>query len=158
MRTGRLFSSLSLLAITMVGCATTAQLPSFCALRRGMTISELRQMPSSREMNRCGIRAFDVAETGSITPMETHDIDFAFGSEHGTSRSVHINGDVWDVLTYWVVVPVTTNVDFRQFRLAGPGILDHREYTVFKNHKLVGWGLGYPPRSLLRHPDQVVSR
>ncbi len=157
-----ILTSAALFGTLACGSATPHVVP-FCGLRSGMTESEflqahepLRRQPS---LQKCGERALDTEED-ALPPTSFGDVaTFTSGMLPRALRSVRIDDNEWAVWSYRVVVdlsPGLTNVS-AGMGPSGPPVTHHREYVVFKNQRLIAWGLGYPSRAILNHPDQVVT-
>lgn len=147
MKINERFSFTSLLAmaavgLAMVACSSATSVPTCCGLSSGMTDTEFLATE-----DRCRLsRSFYSPKGeggGAPPPMLTEPVGLVPGvSAPGPLSSVQVGDDVWDVWAY---------------RVWRGGLVDHTEHAVFKNKRLVAWGVGFPSPTLLAQPDQVAE-
>ena len=137
------------ISLTMFACRTTAPAPQFCGLVRGMTQAEFLDGAPAK----CSLRSYDLytEDSGGWVPVAPGGPDPQPMNVSGSvaarvpMRSIRVGGDVWDVWTYSVYSRTALGTRY-----------DHREYAVFNDHRLVGWGFGQPPHELLDHPEEIA--
>lgn len=138
----------------LLGCASVE--PMFCGLERGMTEEEFMTGAPAKCAER-GLNPQLTIMAGSGSSGEPDNMVRSMGMDRDPDQSevgislapdrttVSVGDDVWVVWAYEVY----------RSPVVGFGTLDHYEYVILKNKRVVAWGSGYPSRAVRKHPEQV---